>query len=213
MRGSQEQGSMINVFHRGRASTHQAGRREQTLRRAWCCLLEVSPKGWRGRERERSSSRVLVLGPLRRRPSLWLTLVRQFTKHILVSLYFFIGSGYEHIHFILGEPEIVYFWEEGCENMQEGKVISWRLRLFRYIISMEKGSMCCAVWLNASGPLSWQSWLCSRAGTGGWEEAAPLLPPHTFEILRVWACPLHQILCLVAWSHVPYRWYLFFSLT
>jgi hypothetical protein len=71
--------------------------------------------------------------------------VRQFTKHILVSLYFFIGSGYEHIYFILGEPGIVYFWEKGCENIQEGKVISWRLRLFRYIISMEKGLyvLCC----------------------------------------------------------------------
>ena len=79
-----------------------------------------------------------MLGPLRRRPSLWLTLVRQFTKHILVSLYFFIGSGYEHIYFILGAPGIVLY-QETVPNYTGLKCVGNKLPEIRLFKSLDPG--------------------------------------------------------------------------
>lgn len=31
--------------------------------------------------------------------------------------------------------------DKGCENIQEGKVIGWKLKLSRYLDSMEKNTM------------------------------------------------------------------------
>lgn len=50
--------------------------------------------------------------------------MKQLSEMILACLYCFTGgSGCERIHFTWGEPGFIFFWGEGYENIQEGKVI------------------------------------------------------------------------------------------
>lgn len=49
--------------------------------------------------------------------------MKQLSEMSLAQPYFFIGGGFECINFIWGEPRIVQFWGEVCENIQGRKVI------------------------------------------------------------------------------------------
>lgn len=51
------------------------------------------------------------------------SLMKRLSERILVCSYCYIGSGCGCIHVIWGELGIIYFYGEGHDNIQEGKVI------------------------------------------------------------------------------------------
>lgn len=153
-------------------------------------------KYYRGRRREKPHLGVLALRLFRQRPLLWLG-----HWHDLASPYCFIGGRCGHICFIRGEPGILYLLVEGHENIQEGKVIVWGLRLSRYLISMEKNSRGSATRLSAGGPLSWVAWLPVSEQVQG-KERLYSYSSQISDISGVWAHSTSPVLMPV-WWHSP----------
>jgi hypothetical protein len=98
-------------------------------------------------------------GSFRLRPSLWRSLMTQFSERILACSCFFIGSGFECIHFIWGEPGIKWFGERswGYPGM-EGHWL--KAKATEMPCQHGEAFLVLRYVTDCHGHLSWGSWLC-----------------------------------------------------
>jgi hypothetical protein len=141
-------------------------------------------------------------GSFRWRPSLQQSLMKQFSETILACSYFFIGGGFECFLFIWGESEIVQLG--GRAWYYPGKVIGRRLRLLRYLSSMQRPFMTEFPW-SPKGHHLFQSrlegWRCG-VGVGGQLHSYRL---RSLRFLGVELTPIYQFKPVWGHNSVPYK--------